>query len=215
MKAWICAVAISLGCAAPAFAQKTDLPDRPVKQITPFDTTAIKEGNALLRPPASTCTATYVVSVEGKAKDISVDCPHPDIAPYVIKTIETGVWEPEIFDGYFFDTDPIRQQFSYGIGPAAADPRGEKSPVQQDGLQERDINRAIGQINKDGTCAVKFTVGADGKPKDVEPNCDPAEYNPLIIEAVGKMSFTPGQKGGAPTDWPGISMPVKLTKPKG
>ena len=54
-----------------------------------------------------------------------------------------------------------------------------------------------------------------GKPKDVEPNCDPAEYNPLIIEAVGKMSFTPGQKGGAPTDWPGISMPVKLTKPKG
>ena len=108
MKAWICAVAISLGCAAPAFAQKTDLPDRPVKQITPFDTTAIKEGNTLLRPPASTCTATYVVSVEGKAKDISVDCPHPDIAPYVIKTIETGVWEPEIFDGYFFDTEPIR-----------------------------------------------------------------------------------------------------------
>jgi hypothetical protein len=29
------------------------------------------------------------------------------------------------------------------------------------------------------------------------------------------MVFEPAQKGGAPTDWPGINMPVKLTKPEG
>ncbi len=215
MKAWICAVVLSLGVAAPAFAQKTDLPDRPAKQTTPFDTSSIKEANSILKPPASTCTATYVVSIEGKAKDISVDCPHPDMAPYIVRAIETGVWEPEIFDGYFFDTDPIRQQFGYGMGPAGPDPRGEKSPVQMQGVQERDINRAIAQVDKEGACDVKFTVAADGKPKDVQPNCQPPEYNPLIIEAIGKMTFTPGQKGGAPTDWPGISMPLKLSKPKG
>ncbi len=36
-----------------------------------------------------------------------------------------------------------------------------------------------------------------------------------IAEAIGNMVFKPGQKGGAPTDWPGMSMPLKLTKPKG
>lgn len=213
MKALICAVALSVGLVSPAFAQtKTDLPDRPAKQTKAFDTSSIKEGNNLLKPPASTCTATYIVSDEGKPKDISVDCPHPEMAPYIVAAIETGEWEPEVFDGYFFDTDPIRQQFGYGIGPAVADPRGEKSPVQQQGLMERDINRAIAQVGKEGACDVKFTVGADGKPKDIAPNCDPAVYDPLVIEAVAKMTFTPGQKDGQPTDWPGIAMPVKLSK---
>ncbi len=214
MKAWICAAVMSLGLAAPAFAQKTDLPDRPAKQTTPFDVSSIMEGNNIVKPPASTCRATYVVSIEGKAKDISVDCPHPEMAPYVVRAIETGVWEPEIFDGYFFDTDPIRQEFGYGIGPAGPDPRGEKAPVQIDGVLERDINNAIKKVDKDGVCNVKFTVGANGKPKDVQPDCNPADYDPLIVEAVSKMSFTPAQKDGVNTDWPGISMPIKLITPR-
>jgi len=30
-----------------------------------------------------------------------------------------------------------------------------------------------------------------------------------------KMEFQPGLKGGKPVDWPGLSMPMNLTKPKG
>jgi len=214
MKALICAVAISLGVAAPAFAQKTDLPDRPAKQTNTFDTAAMKEGNTTLKANGA-CTAQYIVSAEGKAKDITVDCTHPEMAAYVARTIETGEWDPEIFEGEFFDSYPLRQQFNYGTGAAGPDPRGEKAPVMESGVEPRDITRAISEIDEEGACEVKYTVGADGKPKDIQPNCTPAEYNDKILAAVGKMEFAPGQKGGQPTDWPGLSMPLKLTKPKG
>ena len=60
---------------------------------------------------------------------------------------------------------------------------------------------------------MKYTVGADGKPKDIVPNCTPEAYNELISAAIAKMEFKPALKGGAPTDWPGLSMPVKLSAP--
>jgi len=64
MLKWMCAVAASLTLAAPAFAQKTDLPDRPAKQTVQFDVTAIKEGNAVLKQNG-TCTAQYIVGANG------------------------------------------------------------------------------------------------------------------------------------------------------
>jgi hypothetical protein len=214
MLKWMCAVAASLALASPALAQKTDLPDRPAKQTTPFDPTAIKEGNALLKANG-TCMAQYIVGANGRAKDITVDCTHPDMANYVSRTIETGVWDAEILEKEFLDSLPMRQIFNYGTGPAGPDPRGEKSPVMVDGLRERDITSALAKVDKEGMCDVKYTVGANGKPKDVQTNCSPPEYNDLMLAAVAKMKFEPGQKGGAPTDWPGMSMPVKLTKPNG
>ena len=48
----------------------------------------------------------------------------------------------------------------------------------------------------------------------MQPNCTPDEYNDLITAAMARMNFKPGQKGGAPTDWPGVSMPIKLEKPE-
>jgi len=212
MLKWMCAAAASLALAGPAFAQKTDLPDRPAKQTTQFDVAAMREGNVLLKANG-TCTAQYIVGANGRAKDITVDCTHPDMATYVSRTIETGVWDAEVLEKEFLDSLPMRQIFNYGTGAAGPDPRGEKSPILVDGLRERDISGAIGKVDKEGMCDVKYTVGADGKPKDVQPNCTPEEYNDLIIAAMAKMVFTPGQKGGAPTDWPGISMPVKLAKP--
>lgn len=213
MLKWICVAAASLALAAPAFAQKTDLPDRPAKQTNQFDTTAMKEGNAVLKQNGS-CTAQYIVSAQGKAKDITVDCTHPEMASFVARTIETGQWDPEIFDGEFFDSYPLRQMFNYGTGAAGPDPRGEKAPVLETGVEPKDIERAINQVDEEGTCDVRYTVGADGAPKDIQPNCTPAAYNEKIIEAISKMEFTPGQKGGAPTDWPGMSMPIKLSKPE-
>ena len=213
MLKWMCVAAASLVLAAPAFAQKTDLPDRPAKQLNQFDISALKEGKSALKQNGS-CTAQEIVSLKGKAKDITVDCTHPEMGPYVVRTIETGEWEPEIFDGEFFDSFPMRQIFNYGTGAAGPDPRGEKAPVMKEGVNPKDIERAINQIDLEGVCEVKYTVGADGAPKDIQPNCTPEAYNEKIAEAVGKMDFVPAQKGGVPTDWPGLSMPIKLTKPE-
>ena len=68
-------------------------------------------------------------------------------------------------------------------------------------------------VKEEGTCSLKYTVGADGVPKDIVPGCAPAAYDPLIVEAVKKMKFQPGQKGGQPTEWPGLTSSLKLTKP--
>lgn len=214
MKAWICAVVISLGGAAPAFAQKTDLPDRPAKRLSDYDVAAMREANTLLKLNG-TCTAQFIVTAAGELSDMAIDCTHPEMAPYIATTMQTAEWQSEITGGEFFDSYPMRERFNYGTGAAAADARGEKPPVMETGLQPRDITKAIAEVNEEGGCEVKYTVGADGKPKDIQPNCTPAAYNDKIIEAVGKMEFAPGEKGGQPTEWPGMAMPLKLTKPKG
>ena len=215
MLKWMCALGLAAGLASPAFAQKTDLPDRPAKQIKEFDQTAMKEGIATLKASGE-CTVQYIVGVNGKAKDITADCSVPDMAPYIVRSIETGEWTPEIFDHEFFDSFPVKQVFKFGTTSAAAsDPRGEKSPVLVTGVLQKDIERAIAQVDKPGKCAAKYTVGADGKPKDIVPNCEPAAYNDKIIEAMKKMVFEPGQKDGKPTEWPGLSTPITLSKPGG
>ncbi|MEZ6030632.1 MAG: hypothetical protein R3C46_12895 [Hyphomonadaceae bacterium] len=215
MKAWICAVALSVGVAAPAFAQKTDLPDRPAKRISEYDPTAIREANTTLRLDGM-CTADFTVSAAGELADLSIDCTHPEMAPYIEATMRSAKWQPEILEGEFFDSLPMRERFKYGTSAApTVDPRGEKSPVLQDGIVPRDITKAIAEVNQEGACKVKFTVGVDGKPKDIQPNCDPAAYDPLITAAVERMKYTPGEKDGQPTDWPNLSLPINLTKPKG
>ncbi|MEQ1784243.1 MAG: hypothetical protein ABMA14_23050 [Hyphomonadaceae bacterium] len=213
MLKWMCVATASLAFATPAFAQKTDLPDRTAKQIGQFDVAAMQEGNNTLKLNGS-CTAQYIVSVEGKAKDITLDCTHPEMAPYILRTIETGTWDPEVFDHEFFDSFPFRQVFNYGTGTAGPDPRGEKSPVLDTGVDAKDVQDAIKKVKEEGVCEVKYTVGADGKPKDIAPNCTPAGYNEPIAAAIAKMEFKPGLKAGAPTDWPGMSMPIKLAAPK-
>src|SRR5689334_3091799 len=114
----ICAVALAAGLASPAFAQKTNLPDRPAKQIKEFDQGPIKEGIAALKQGGE-CSVQYIIGVNGKAKDITTDCSVPDMAPYVVRTIETGEWDPEIFDHEFFDSFPRKQSFKFGTSSAA------------------------------------------------------------------------------------------------
>lgn len=214
MKAWICAVALSLGVAAPAFAQKTDLPDRPAKRMSDFDPAAIIAANSTLQA-SGMCNVQFIVTASAELSDMSIDCSHPEMVPAIETTMRTATWQAEILEGEFFDSFPMREAFKYGTNPAAVDPRGEKAPIMQDGIVPRDIEKAIAEVNQEGACSVKFSVGADGKPKDIEPNCTPPEYNDKIVAAMGRMNYTPGEKDGAATDWPGLSMPIKLTKPKG
>ena len=212
MLKWVCAVAIAAAVASPAMAQKPG--DKPAKRIKEFDQTAIKEGLDLLRKGGE-CTVNYIVSDKGKAKDISADCSVPEMAPYVVRTVESAEWEPEIFDGEAFDSYPIKQTFKFGtIAGATVDPRGEKSPVLVKGVEPKDVERAINRVDAAGTCDVKYTVGADGAPKDIVPNCTESALDSHIAEAVARMKFEPGLKDGQPTDWPGMSMPMNLTIPE-
>lgn len=215
MLKWMFAVAFSLGLASPALAQKTDLPDRPAKLKNELDQTPIKEGIQALKQGGE-CTVQYIVGVDGKAKDITADCSVPEMAPYAVRTIQSGVWDPEIFDHEFFDSFPIKQVFKFGTAAGSGvDPRGEKSPVLKTGVQAKDIGRIMKDVDKPGACNVKYTVGADGKPKDIVPNCDPAEYDEMVKQAMSKMVFEPGLKDGKPTDWPGLSTPINLKSPQG
>ncbi len=78
-------------------------------------------------------------------------------------------------------------------------------------MQQRDIDKAMETVKEVGTCTLKYTVGADGAPKDLVTECQPPAYDPLLLEAAKKMKFQPGQKDGQPTDWPGLTSTLKLT----
>jgi hypothetical protein len=216
MKLMVCALALAAFAAAPAFAQntKTTLADRPMKQTKNFDLEPIKEG-IKATGQSGICTATYIVGEDGKAKNITVDCPSPDFIPYVVRAVEAAEWEAEVVGGYFFSSRPRKQPFQFGaVTTVAVDPRGEVPPVMIRGVQEGDLQKVIARLKQADRCDLKFTIGADGVPKDIQPNCTVEAANPPLIEAVAKMKYTPAQKGGAPTDWPGISMPVSIA-PKG
>ena len=210
MKLMVCALALAAFAATPAFAQntKTTLADRPMKQVKDFDPEPIKEGMKTTGQ-SGLCTATFVVGENGKAKNITADCPSPDFIPYVVRAVEGAEWEAEVVGGYFFSSRPRKQQFKFGtVVTAAADPRGEKPPSMIRSVQEQDLDRVLARFKQDDKCDLKFTVGADGVPKDIQPNCTVEAANPPLIEAVAKMKYTPAEKGGVATDWPGISMPV-------
>lgn len=211
MLKWICAVAFASAFAAPAFAQKTDLPDRPLKQTKPFDQAPLKEGVAAVRQSGE-CTVTYIVDAKGIPADLKAECTPAEMAPYAVRMVQTGEWQSEITGGEFFDSYPQKQVFKFGAvtAAAAADPRGDKAPVVTTELSPRDVNSAISMVGRGGKCNVTFTVGTDGVPKDIKPNCEPRELNPRITDAVKKMRYTPGQKGGAPVEWPNMALPLSL-----
>jgi hypothetical protein len=75
-------------------------------------------------------------------------------------------------------------------------------------MKPEDIAAAVSRVRSGAKCNVTLTVGADGKPKDIAPNCTPTDINSRVNEAVKKMMFQPGLKGGQPVDWPNYQMPL-------
>ena len=205
MLKWLCAVALALSVASPVLAQKTRLADRPLKQIKDFDPTPIKEGLQAIRRDGE-CSVQYVVARTGKANRITADCSVPEMAPYVTRSVENAEWEAEIIGGHVLDSYARRQPFKFGIA-TAPDPRGEKAPVLTRPVDNKEIERAIAEVGGEvERCDATFTVGIDGKPRNVTTNCKPAALDPFIAKILGKVQYTPAEKEGRPTDWPGISM---------
>jgi hypothetical protein len=112
--------------------------------------------------------------------------------------------------GEIFETEGIKQPFKFGV--AAAAPSNDKPPVATEPLNRADINRALDRVNAEGTCNMSYTVGTDGKPKNIVPNCQPEKFDKFIKQAVEHMRFTPGERDGKPVDWDLTNQVLNLKK---
>jgi hypothetical protein len=203
-----CFLVIFAALAQPALAQKPG--DRLASQVKGPDAEVIREAVNTIRQPGE-CMVEFTVGIDGKPKDMKPVCTPAEYAPYALRAMETVEYLPEIFDGEVFETEGGKQPFKFGVTTSAAATPGEKAPVKVKDVEPKDIQRAINRIDAAGVCQVTLTVAADGKPKDIQPNCTPDKYNKPIGEAVAKMRFEPGQKGGKAVDWPGYSYPLNLS----
>jgi hypothetical protein len=202
--------ALALWLATPALAQTTILAERPLKQIKDFDQVPILQGLTALGQGGE-CSVQYIIAKTGRAKNIIADCSVPEMGSYAIRAVEAAEWEAEVVAGKAFDSYAKRQTFRYG-NFTPVDPRGEKAPVLIEGVDARNLDAAIAKAGGNALrCDVTFTVALDGRPKSIATNCNPKALDPFIAEAVGKMRYSPAQKAGQPTDWPGISMPMLFT----
>ena len=190
------------------------MPDRPAKQIKEFDQAAMKEGITVLKR-AGSAQCMYIVGVDGRAKDITADCTVPDMAPYVVR-IDRDRASGNRRSSAASSSIRIRIKQVVQVRrrrTAAVDPRGEKAPRRDQRRAQKPTSTARSTRSaRTGTCNVKFTVGADGKPKDIVPDCTPPAFDSRISDAVKKMKYEPGQKGGKPVDWPNMTMPLNLTQ---
>lgn len=204
----MCAAGLAAVLALPAAAQTGD---RAPKQLTAADGAVVKEAVDALKEPGE-CMVTYTVGKDGKPKNMKADCTPAEYAPYALKAMATVTWLPEMVSGEIFETEGRKQPFKFGV--VAPPPDAEKPPVATVALDGTDINRALIKTNAEGSCNMSYTVGTDGRAKDIVPNCTPRKFDKYIKEAVEKMRFTPGEKDGKPVDWPVTDQVLTLKKNK-
>jgi hypothetical protein len=207
----ICAASLAAILALPAVAQAPKKEDRAPKQLTAADGAVVKEAVDSIKEPGE-CTVVYTVGKDGKPKDMKATCTPAAYEPYALKAMATVTWSPEMVSGEIFETEGIKQPFKFGV--AAAPANTDKPPVATVPLDGADINRALIKTNAEGGCNMSYTVGTDGKAKDIVPNCKPSKFDRYMKEAVERMRFTPGEKDGKPVDWPVTNQVVNLKKNK-
>ncbi|MBI1360355.1 MAG: hypothetical protein GC155_08735 [Alphaproteobacteria bacterium] len=205
MHKWLCGAGLALALAAPAMAQKPG--DHLAKPLTGPDVKVVKEAVDTVKQPGE-CTVVFTIGKDGKPKDLKPTCSVDAYVPYVERAMATVTYDPEVFDGEVFETEGVKQPFSFGVQKAEA---SDTPPVPVVALDSGDIGRAIARVNKTGSCNMSYVVGADGVPKDVKPNCTPQRFDPWIKKAVEKMRFKPGMKDGKAVDWPLTDQPLTLT----
>jgi hypothetical protein len=204
-------IALAGVLAGPAIAQKPG--DKLPVLVTGPDAGVIREAIDTVKAPGE-CTVEFVVGKDGKPKEMKPKCDNEAYLPFVERAMAKVLYQPEIFDGEIMDSEPKRQPFKFNVSaaPAAASQPGDKAPVVIKDIDSGDLQRAMENVDAPGSCNLTLTVGADGKAKDIMPNCTPDKYNRSITSAVKKMKFEPGQKGGNPIDWPNYKMPLSLGK---
>lgn len=205
----ICGAALVAVMAAPAMAQEKGEYRNATRTKGP-DMSIVQDAVDELAGGAE-CNAVFTVGTDGKPKDVEPNCSDPRYDPYIVKAVESMEYLPEIFDGELFDTEGVKQPFVFGVQTAAGSEDGQP-PTVKTNVNSGDVSRAINRVDEEGVCEATFTVGADGKPKDIEPNCTPDRYDSYIVDIIADMEYEPGMKEGQAVDWP-MTMPLKLTKP--
>lgn len=197
--------ALLAAASLPAFAQ---VQDQKPKRLKDADIEVIKDGIRTVKT-AGECMVIYTVGKDGKPKDAKADCTPAEYAPFALKAIETIEWLPEIVGGETFEIEGVKQPFKFGALQAPAVVNRALPKISKP-IDMRAVTRASDKVGQPGECLVKMTVGLDGKPKDVVPNCTPDKYNKLLQEALEDMRFEPGTQAGKPVEWPGFEYPMRL-----
>ena len=191
--------------AAPAFAQQGPEFRNPTV-VTPPDQGILKEAaEAAKTAGGGSCEAVFTVGVDGKPKDIKPNCTAPVLDPFVIRAVESMVYLPEIYRYEVFEAEGVKQPFNFETKTVTM-----KAPVAKSSLAQRDINRIQKKVGKAGSCAIKLNVAANGKAKDVAPNCNPSDYDQHVKPLVEKLQFEPGMSEDKAVDWPNFEMQITL-----
>ncbi len=193
--------------AGPAMAQQGDKPEfRNPTVATPPDEAILKEASEVAKAAGGgKCDAVFTVTVEGKPKDIKPNCTTPALDAVVSRAIESMVYLPEIYRFEVFEAEGVKQSFSFATKTVTS-----KAPIAKTMIEKREITRMQDKVAKPGSCAIKLTVTAAGKAKDVVPNCTPTDYDQYVRAAVEKLTFEPATTDGKKVDWPNFELQITL-----
>ncbi len=97
-----------------------------------------------------------------------------------------------------------------GISPALAQKPADRAAKQVTGPDAGAIREGLAAIGEDGECMVTFTVGKDGKPKDIKPECTPEAYAPYAVKAMATVEYLPEIFDGDTWDTEGVRQPFKF-----
>ncbi len=72
------------------------------------------------------------------------------------------------------------------------------------------IKEGIRAIKAPGECMVTYTVGKDGKPKNIAADCTPAEYAPYAVRATEAIEWLPEIIDGETFEIDDVKQPFKF-----
>ena len=202
--------ALATGFVTQASAQKPPPPQEvPAKVLTGPNIDVIKEGMATIHE-AGECKVTYIISKQAKLKNPKADCTIPEMTPFALRAMESMTFQANTFDGSSFDSDEMVQPFKWAASGVPAAGGGATQPVLTKGPEAAAFGRAVERVRKPGKCAATLTVGVDGKPTDIKPNCDPKAYDAPIMKILSELVYTPAMANGKPVETPNRSYPLNL-----
>lgn len=99
--------------------------------------------------------------------------------------------------------------------PTFAEPQKPAPPADHmpRKLKDADVDalkEGMASIKVYGECNAIFTVSKEGKPKDIKPNCTPAEYDPYVVRAISATEWDPELFHGETFDTENMKMPFRL-----
>jgi hypothetical protein len=96
------------------------------------------------------------------------------------------------------------------IAPGHAQKPADRAPKMVTGPDVAVIKAAAETLRQPGECMVEFTVGVDGKPKDMKPNCTPEAYNEYAVKAMATVEYLPEIFAGEVFETEGFKQPFKF-----